>query len=68
MWILVANLSNDDLNLVAVFFQRQKKVHQDTFDHDKGQKSAISGRCSTGFFFAFSPVDFYLFLQVYCVT
>ena len=34
-------------------------VTQDKFDHDKGQKSAISGRClhwrlSTGFF-AFSP-------------
>ena len=36
---------------------------QDTFDHDKGQKSAISGRrlhwrLSTGFF-AFSPVFMY---------
>ena len=34
---------------------------QNTLDHDKGQKSAISGRrlhwrLSTGFFFAFSPV------------
>ena len=36
-------------------------VFQDKFDHDKGQKSAISGRrlhwrLSTGFF-AFSPVE-----------
>ena len=36
-----------------------QRVIQDTFDHDKGQKSAISGRrlhwrLSTGFF-AFSP-------------
>ena len=35
------------------------RIYQDTFDHDKGQKSAISGRrlhwrLSTGFF-AFSP-------------
>ena len=37
-----------------------RRFYQDTFDHDKGQKSAISGRrlhwrLSTGFF-AFSPV------------
>ena len=45
-------------------FRGEKKQHghnsQDKFDHDKGQKSAISGRrlrwrLSTGFF-AFSPV------------
>ena len=44
---------------VKVRLKRGKK-DQDTFDHDKGQKSAISGRrlhwrLSTGFF-AFSPV------------
>ena len=40
---------------------------QDMFDHDKGQKSAILGAVSTGFF-EVSPVDFIPFLQVYCVT
>ena len=40
----------------------KKAENQDTFDHDKGQKSAISGRrlhwrLSTGFF-AFSYVQF----------
>ena len=33
---------------------------QGTFDHDKGQKSAISGTVSTSFF-QFSPVFFFPF-------
>ena len=37
-------------------------VIQDKFDHDKGQKSAISGAVST----AGSPLDFLLFLQYLC--
>ena len=45
----------------AVFFFLG--IHQDAFDHDKGQKSAVSGRrlhlrLSTGFFL--------LFLQFLC--
>ena len=52
------------LSNVSVHFgmnaQTIKKANQDKFDHDKGQKSVISGRrlhwrLSTGFF-AFSPV------------
>ena len=31
---------------------------QDTFDHDRQQKSAISGRLLHCFFFEFPPVDF----------
>ena len=35
---------------------------QDAFDHDRGQKSGISGRCLHWIFGGnFSPVDFFLF-------
>ena len=34
---------------------------QDTFDHDKGQESAISVRRLHWIFFEFSPVDFFRF-------
>ena len=36
-------------------------IFSDTFDHDKGQKSAISGRRLHWIFFEFSPVDFLRF-------
>ena len=39
---------------------------QDTFDHDKGQKSAIRGAVSAGFFFEFWV--YFLFLQVFCAV
>ena len=47
-------------NLARLFAFFKVKNSQDKFDHDKGQKSAISGRrlhwrLSTGFF-GFSPV------------
>ena len=40
---------------------------QDTFDHDKRQKSAISGRCLHRNGFYFSPLDVFPFLEVFCV-
>ena len=49
-----------DTLMAYVMVCSQSLKNQDTFDHDKGQKSAILGRrlhwrLSTGFF-AFSPV------------
>ena len=41
-------------------------MNQGTFDHDKGQKSAISGRRLHCIFFEFSPVHFSLSLGFLC--
>ena len=43
-------------------------VSQDAFDHDRGQKSAISGRRLHWIFLIFSSGFFLLFLQVVCVV
>ena len=39
--------------------------NQDTFDHDKEQKSAISGKFLHWILKIFSSVFFFLFLQVF---
>ena len=49
--------------VLSVMNSPQSVINQGTFDHDRGQKSAISGRrlhCTGG-----SPLDFLLFLQYY---
>ena len=43
-------------------------IYQDAFDHDKGQKSAISGRCLHFIVFEFNPVDAFLVLLLLCAV
>ena len=47
--------------------QSRSKFFQDALDHDKGQKSAISGRCLHWIFFFFSTGVFWNFVQVVCL-
>ena len=52
---------------MAKGYGEQSFSDQDTFDHDKGKESAISGSFSAEFF-EFSPGEFFPFLQVLCVN
>ena len=50
-----------------VGWEKRSLTNQDTFDHDKGQKSAISGLRLHWIFFNFLQCIFCPLLQVYCV-